>query len=994
MTGIRTIGCAVTVGCLCLSTLGQPVPMADGVDVPLLPSAISNFSLTANAQLASMFKDEENTDVVHLIGDVLFTFGDHEGQLLRSREAVLWITHQSQDGKPFRRLQILLWREASIKEPGGTFTSGPVLFVTLNTFGPIRLSVDELATQSPTASSVFREGDRIRKVLEAGTIHRGDQGVPIQVFDILGMTPQEKEPKPRPHITFQSLGEASLTRTPNGARIMTATGRVYLARATPGTEDFFQMQADSVVVFLSGRGDVERMRPALSGAAGLGLDLELGEVSNGTPAEEHRQRPNADRNAAARGQRLSSALGDVDVESVYLEGDVILSQGANTIRASRIYYDFQLERAIILDAVVRTVLLERNIPLYVRAAEIRQLSARQLVAADAILTTSEFHTPHYHIGAERVELINRTPLEPSGRPAGIRAGSFAIRNATLNLGGLPIAYWPYLRGNVDTSETAIKSIRTGFSGRFGMELETRWALFDLLGLETPDGFDATLSLEFFSDRGPAAGVDVDYRRDRYFGLLRSYVLSDDGDDFLGRKRETPSQRDVRGRFLLRHRQYLEENWQLSLEVSSISDESFLEEFFESEFDNDKEQETLLYLKKQRDNWAFTALLQSRILDFTTQTERMPDFAFYLAGEPVDLVGARTTWFSENRVGFVRYRPAEQGFFDLLREGRTEGSGYVARTDTRQELGLPLDMGPWRFVPFVAVRGTAWDSSPDSGGVGRALGTLGVRSSAYFTRFYPDAHSRLFDINGIRHIIKSDIVAWVAATNRDPDELFPFDETVEGIAEVDGVMLGVRQRWQTKRGAGATRRTVDILTFDVETGLFNDAKSDDVTNGYASFSRPLNSISRNFLSSSLIWRMNDRTALLSELNYDLNDGEVDILNVSRAVERPPRFSYILGYRFIEESDSNLLGFDMNYRLSEKHTLALREAFDLQRGRTLDLTVALIRKFPRWFGAVSFALDEAEDDFGVSISIWPEGLPQAALGSRRFTGLATTTRLNRP
>ena len=86
--------------------------------------------------------------------------------------------------------------------------------------------------------------------------------------------------------------------------------------------------------------------------------------------------------------------------------------------------------------------------------------------------------------------------------------------------------------------------------------------------------------------------------------------------------------------------------------------------------------------------------------------------------------------------------------------------------------------------------------------------------------------------------------------------------------------------------------------------------------------------------------------------------------------------------------------MNYRLSEKHTLALREAFDLQRGQTLDFTIAFIRRFPGWFGALSFALDEAEADFGISVSIWPDGVPQAALGSRRFTGLARTTGLNQP
>jgi len=146
-----------------------------------------------------------------------------------------------------------------------------------------------------------------------------------------------------------------------------------------------------------------------------------------------------------------------------------------------------------------------------------------------------------------------------------------------------------------------------------------------------------------------------------------------------------------------------------------------------------------------------------------------------------------------------------------------------------------------------------------------------------------------------------------------------------------------------------------------------------------------------VNSSTVWRVNDRTALLSETNYDLNDSRVDILNVSMAVERTPRFSYLIGYRFIDQSDSNLLGFDMNYRLTEKHTVAVRELFDLDRGRTLDFTVGLIRKHPRWFSALSFELNQAEDDFGVSLSIWPEGLPQAALGSRRFTGLGTTTRL---
>ncbi|MGB2987142.1 MAG: LPS assembly protein LptD [Phycisphaerae bacterium] len=949
---MRKIGWSAVLCCVGVTAYGQrPTPIADRVEEQLLPCGISQLSVNLNGQLAYIFKDEDGTDALHVIGEFLLTLGEREGQELRSREAVVWMTPRKYKGRPYHHLQILLWRDAEVNELGNTLTTGPALFVTLNSFGEITANADDVAFQTSADKLVYREGNAIRKAVDQRTLGGVDEDVSLRVFDASGLAEKERVVRPRALIHVQCEGDLAITETEDGRSVLTVTGGVYLSRGIPGSGEYLEIQADSVVVFL----------------------------------------PPGDARESSDRQLMATGFGDVGVEAAYLEGDVIMTQGPNMIRASRIYYDFLHDRAVILDAVVRTTVVERNIPLYVRAAEIRQLSRNHFTATDAVLTTSEFHTPHYHVGASRVELINRTPPDPTERQSGIRAGSFRIRDATLNVAGQPILYWPYIQGNIDTSETANTNVRAGYSDDFGQEFETEWHLFNVLGLETPDGFDATLSLDYFSRRGPAVGIDAQYERDRYYGLLRSYLLTDSDEDFLGREREEISEEDLRGRFLWRHRQYLEDDWQVSLELSYISDRSFLEEFFESEFDNEKEQETLLYLKKQRDNWAFTALIQPRILDFTTQTERLPDLGFHLAGEPLGAPMAGATWFSENRLGYVRFRPADQTFWELLREGRRDSSGTVGRIDTRQEVGVPVDVGPIRLVPFASLRGTAWDDSPEGGGVARALGTYGIRGSMYLSRIYPDVRSSLFDVDGLRHIIKPDIVAWVSHTNRDAHELFLFDETVEGIDEVDGIALGIRQRWQTKRGGGETRRTVDVLTLDVDVGVFNDAEGDEITNGYTSFSRPENSISHNYVNSSLIWRVNDRTALLSELSYDLNDGEVDILNVSLAVERSPRFSYLVGYRFIEESDSELLGFDMNYRLTEKHTLAVREAFDLSRGRTLDFTVALIRKFPRWYGAVSFALDEAEDDFGISVSVWPEGLPQATFGSRRFTGLATTTRL---
>lgn len=984
----RRLVASVLIGVLAtVAAAQQPVPLADLVGKPRLPAGISEHPIRLNGQLAYLFKATDGTDVIHVVGDFLLSIGKGrgDGQIIQSREAVVWIEHRKHNDRAYRHLQVFMWGDGIVREIGRTITTGPALFVTLNTFGDISTNVDDFTFESSIGTVAYDEGEKIRTAIKASLASSASVQAPLRVMNASAFGEEPVEKPVKPVVFFQAQGDLQGPMAAGDGQVIIVTGGVYLSRGVAGAGDFVEVSAESVVVFLPA--DEDRPKP-LDTSSPLGGERSTKEVVGAGGAGEAGDAEGKDskrpRNSDER-QFMATGFGNMAVDSVYLEGDVVMSQGPNQIRAERLYFDFSNDRALILDAVVRANMLERNIPLYLRAEEIRQLGASHFEASNAKLTTSEFRTPHYHIGADEVTLINRTSKSVKGRRGEMAAGSFQIRNASLNIGGVPITYWPFLRGSLNTSETSIKGIRTGFSDDFGMEIEMDLDFFNVLGLNTPNGFDSTLSLDYFSERGPGFGLDADYEQDRYFGELKSYVLFDEGEDNLGRDREDVQANEARGRILIRHRQYLDDDWQLSLELSYISDKSFLEEFFESEFDNGKDQETLLYLKKQRDDWAFTALLQSRLLDFYTQTERSPDLGFFVVGRSV----GSATWYSENRLGFVRLRPADQTFRRFLQEGRTIGSGSTARFDSRQELSSSIDIGPLRLVPFASIRGTAWDDSPHAGGVARVFGTYGVRSSLYFWKTFPDFRSELFDIDGVRHIIKPDITAWVSHTNYDSHELFQFDETVEGINEVDGVTIGVRQRWQTKRGAQDNRRTVDFLTWDVDAGFFNDANRDQITNGFTSFSRPENSISQNYVNSSFIWRLNDRTALLSETNYDLNDGEIDIMNVSLAVERSPRLSYLIGYRFIEESNSNLIGFDLNYRLTEKHTMAIRERFDLEEARTLDFTVAFIRKFPRWFGALSLDLDKAEDDFGISFSLWPEGLPSAALGSRRFTGLGRGT-----
>ncbi len=947
----------------------QLVPLTDPVEEPLLPTGIINDDVEMFGVLVYLWRDPEQTDVIHFVGDFELHLGPRR---LQAREAVIWMTPRTYQGHSYSAFEVFLWRDAKVTEPAGTVTSGPVLFVTLNSAGKIRVAADKKTFESSADRPVFAEALEVRsRVREV----RGADVLAVAPFDVLkpGPVTEAKPPVPRPVINYWAR-DLTMQRI-DGRRVITAIGDVYLFRSARAGEDFLELRADAAAIYLAPEQD-QPTDQAQEPPADL-LERPGEETSGmGTVLADLAGQPGAE----GKDEGIYRAG---DVEAVYLEGDIVMTSGERMIRASRLYYDLHNDQAVILDAVFRTYLPERGVPVYIRAERIRQLSRRAYQAERAVVTTSEFYTPHYHVGAARIDVVDKTETAL----AGLRTGTYKMRHTTFNIGGVPVLYWPYTQGTLKEGETSIRSVRTGFSGDFGLEIETEWRLFNLLGFETPVGFDATLRLDYFSKRGPGVGIDMDYQRDNYFGLFKAYYIHDTGEDNLGGKfRDEEPDTQNRGRLTFRHRQYLPDDWQLTLEASYISDKNFLEEYFESEFDKDKEQETLLYLKKQRDNWAFTLLAQWRILDFLTQTEHLPELGFRLIGESL---GDFATLYSENRAGWVRYRPADRNLHDFLRSGpRDDASGVTGRVDSRQEVDLPLTLGPVKLVPFGSIRGSAWDDSPETGGVGRVFGAGGVRSSMYLWRVY-DRESELWDIHGVRHIIKPDVTAWVSGTNRDSNELYPFDENVEDIDEIDGVSFGVRQRWQTKRGGSGRERITDVFMLDLEVGFFNDAQNFEYTNGFTSYSRPENSISRNYLNAAFAWRINDTTSLISESNVDLNDGELDVFNLSYVVERTPRLSYLVGHRYINETDSNLLAFGANYRISEKYTFAVREEFDLERGETEEFSLTFIRKFPRWYVGMTFDVDEVEEDVGVSMSIWPEGFPRATIGSRRFTGVATST-----
>ncbi len=981
---------------------GQPNKPSNDFDElrPLLPPGISDLDIELYGRLAYLWETSKNDhraeesprNVVEVQGDFSARMGQYS---LASSDAVIWFqqrnwTNPQGQQRRYLDLEIFLWQGAEIIQPEGTVERSPALLVTLRTFGTILLNVDSQAAVCDADSDLYQEGMRARGLLDlapASPANAADS--PIQVSP----TPEQlllSQPKPDKLIQFSvDRQSGQLFHEQHGENsVFIAIGDVIVSQGSPTLSgEYLELRADAAVLYLKS----DKLSDTLPGA--VGRDPKPRRKQLGNTSDDLDQLPD---DTATEGT-LSPLEPPADsprqsvgewVSGVYLEGDVVLTRGQRMIRASKLYYDFDADRALILDAVMRAMEPSRGLPIYVRSEQVRQLSTTEYEARNAQVTTSEFHTPHVAIGASKVILEDRTPRDESGKIIGVQAGTYKAYNTTLNVEGMPLAYWPFSRGDFSRDRMAFKRAKFGYNSDFGATIETDWYLFNLLGLQPPEGYDATLKLDYFTDRGPGIGVNMDYERDDHFGLLRTYYIKDSGDDDLGGDRGGPPDHEHRGRALWRHRQYLPRGWELSLEAAYISDDNFLESFERNEWENGKDQETALYLVKRQDNWQFSTLANWRINEFLTQTEHMPDAMFSLIGEPL---GEFATFYHESRAGAVRYRPDNRRWFNgQNRWDNTGETGAVARGDTRDELQIPLpELGPLKLTPFVTGRATGWDDSPDStdgGGIARYFASYGLQGNMMFSKVDDSIESELLDLHRMRHVIKTDFTAWNAHSNREPLELTPFDPGVEDIDDFGGATLGLRQRFQTKRGGPGKWRTVDWITFDVEAGFFSDPQEGEITHGDYISHRPEDSISSNFLAMNFQYRISDSTVVVYDGVYDVKRGNMGNSNISIAVEREPRLAYFVGWRYIHDTNNSLLGAGANYKLSEKHTVGIREYYDIEEGRNYSTEIVYVRRWPRWYTAVAFDVDRSLDDIGINFSIWPEGAPRLGLGSKRYTGLA--------
>ena len=744
--------------------------------------------------------------------------------------------------------------------------------------------------------------------------------------------------------------------------------------------------------------------------------------------------------------------GDTPLE-FYMEGNIVFAQGDRVIYAERMYYDVNRRKGTILQAEVLTPAFKDYEGLVrLKADVLQQIDEQNFIAYGGAITSSRLGFPRYWFQSDTIAFQDfQTPkIDPL---TGVQAfdqqtGELQVehnmtatsRNNFFYVAGVPISYFPVLATDLEDPVFYIDRIKLGSDSIFGTQVLTDYNAYQLLGIRNkPEGTKWNVTTDGLSERGNflsdvsglGIGTDVEYSRENFFGIagptkgfFDSWGIKDRGRDNLGRDRRAIVPEDVyRGRLLWQHQQKLDIGFQVTAEASWITDRTFLEQYFEREFDQDKDQTTGIEIKKQ---WAENSVALSvdyRVNDFYTQTGWLPRLDQFLLGK--SLLSDRLTWYAHSHVGYGRFDVADTptnatlaGQFQRLPWETFNGlpaNRSGVRVGTRQELDVPFDLGVFRFVPYVLGDVTHWQEDLSASDRTRGYGQAGIRASVPMWRADPSVQSQLFNLNGLAHKVVFDAeFLWADADENidrfplydplddDAQEFFrrrffmpgatfaglpgaplAFDERLYALRTgmqsyvtgasteiADDLMLtrlGVRQRWQTKRGLPGQERIVDWITFDIEGTFFPKASRD---NNGAEF---------GLMNYDFRWHVGDRVTLLSDGHFDFFGQGLRTMSVGGILTRPELGSLYVGYRSIEGPiSSNLLSASLSYRMSEKWIATAGSSIDFSSAGNIGQSLSFTRIGESFFVRLGIHSDVSRGNVGVVMSIEPRFLPRSRLG----------------
>ena len=582
----------------------------------------------------------------------------------------------------------------------------------------------------------------------------------------------------------------------------------------------------------------------------------------------------------------------------------------------------------------------------VRGETAFMVDSQTLGVQKAAITTCPFARPHYQFAADRAQIVWEDPSTfVSAWDIKFQVGE--EQRTLLHL--------PFLATDISERAYLITDVGLGSSDKFDLFLQTTWSPLDLT--TRPAWLDRwEVYLDWYTRRGPALGTEVGYEfgsgpHPLHQGTLRAYYVNDEArtDDT-----DLPVPRNHRGRTHLHHRSQLNEDWRLDAEYYWLSDEGFLNEYFESEFEEGKVPESYVDLRYLRNSLYMSLLFKEQVNDFLPQLEQQPGFTAEVMGLPL----GRFVYEGTLQAGTYDFEPSD------LPAPPAADPPDLNRIHMNHRVSLPFSLGIFRLDPSVRALATwAGESAMTGGTYGGAESRTGVgagvTASTTLSRIYP-ANNRRFKLNRLRHVLIPHMGFETLSTSGAGSGDFIQMDRVDSLDSGSEARIGLRQTLQTKRLRDDRWQSVNWMELDAAYVMRSSDSVDPVQD-------------EDFLRLDFDWLLTDHVSVHSRDNVLAADNLPDVYNFGAAVNFLPRWLITLDYDHIEDVTSTVTA-TLECPLSARYRLMLLQQQELDAAGTGDqegvrTQILLRRILHEWNLDFGIRHDATNDDFGIVFGFGP-------------------------
>ncbi|MBK9386669.1 MAG: hypothetical protein IPN34_17790 [Planctomycetes bacterium] len=755
-----------------------------------------------------------------------------------------------------------------------------------------------------------------------------------------------------------------------------ADGYLYYASRLSGRFGDFSVLADEVVFRLD-RSTWDQLVQHLR-------EKKHEELTGPMPLVLRERRLRADAQTGIQGENFFQAWRD-SWAGIFqdLHGSRVLVVRHSTgemLRADSLYIGFSRSSLRAQNSEIRLagVVAGKSVFLRLFADRLERGSDGAVSFQNARLTASEAPVPGYDVRCEKLV----------ARPLADGSFDLEVDGARLALEGVEILPLPgFATNSRDLYLGPVQSVSGSASSKFGARMQAllggsfagpQDSVHRFLGLDGQGTANWTMPVEASVERGPAIDPTLEYELPGvYQGRFTTAYRHDPGED-VGVIRGGPDHPD-RWRMRTQNRFFLSEDVRADLEVALRGDEAMVSEFYESEWKEDKEQETHFYLRYARGAWGGEFQTRPATNDFDTTLELLPEVRGHLISMPVfDLpfssgspgAGEQPLRVFLTAGGTLGQRQIQDGTIEdgaIVPATGFDGADAIRGTGS-SKLSMPFWIGPISFTPYVAASYlAASDSLVGSGNEDRSFGEFGVATSTELSSPW-GSHWTHRMVPEVRYSARHRFAG--------RDQGFLPLGVEEALGDEERVSFVLRNLWSEnprRRDPAALPLPVFDLDLDIDYYPDNDA-------------RPAKE-NWSLLHSEFTV---DFSAMVGLPRFEIySEADIDVASIEREVRPVPDAQYgvraqpegdflaTLEYRaaharvgYPQDHDQlRMISTSLLYEASPKFDLELRFQYDLVRSKASDTTIVLRRKGADFLLELSFGYDPGENNTSVGFRFAP-------------------------